>query len=296
MQDVASPASDADSTKQHSPPGRVAVASLGQTEPAAGIASQPKSDAAAGKARKAGPRKRKASTGADVPPTAGTVMPPGDGDAHPSGAAPGQAAGLDPPSCLQHPAEMEDGAGGASARPAAGLQPDQQLQPRQLRDSRQPADSAGRGAQFGSPKQPGNHPAVSPVQNGRKARPQAGSGHGGTPRDDSKLSVKPEPSASRPDSKPGADAPAAPSQERHAATDVPKLAAARQPQDAPPMPQQQHQHGGAEAPGHAKDRASNAQQPAVEPARSTGDGAAAVVPVGLHHFSSSGTTLSLGKL
>lgn len=223
-------------------------------------------------------------------------MPPGDGDAHPSGAAPGQAAGLDPPSHLQRPAETEDGAGGASARPAAVLQPDQQLQPRQLQDSRQPADSAGRGAQLGSPKQPGNHTAVSPVQNGRKARPQAGSGHGGTPRADSKLSVKPEPPASRPGSKAGADAPAAPSQQRHATTDVPKLAAARQPQDAPPMPQQQHQQGGAAAPGHAKDWASSANKVAVEPARPSGNGAAAVVPVGLHHFSSSGTTLPLGKL
>ena len=210
---------------------------------------------------------------------------PDDGDA-----ARGQADGTGTPA-HQHPAKVEHG--GASARPAAAVQSEQQQQPHQQLDTRQPADSARPGVLLGSPKRLDSLPAVSPVQNGRKGLSKAGSGRGGAPQDGSKVRVKPEPPASRSDSRHGADAPTVPSQQGHAAADVPKSAVVRQPQDEPATPQQQR---GTMAPGQAKDWASGTQNTVAEPVRLEGDGTAALVPVGLHHSSSSGTTLPLGKL
>jgi hypothetical protein len=307
LQDVASPASDADSTKQHSPAGRSAPVGPAQGQHAAATAIRPGSDdTAAGRAGHTGQRKRKADAGADLLAVANRLTSPSDGEAPSTGAeeGPGQTAvGSVVPSHPQQPAERGSSPGReAPARPAAASQGEQQKQPPHApQDSRLPANVAEPQTRVSSPKRPGNHAAVSPVQNGRKARPQPGSGSGGTSRDIRKVNMELGPSASRCEGKPGADALAAPSQRRNRAASLHKDRASRriQPHGQPAEQQQQQkpQQRDATAPRQAeRQAANNATLLAAEPARRNGGDAIAPLPVGLHYFSSSGSILPLGKL
>jgi hypothetical protein len=290
MQDAASPASDADSTKRHSPAGLSVPVDLPQRQPATAMNRQPGSGgAAAGRAGQAAQRKRKSNAGAQQPAAADRLVLPGGGDVPASNAAerPDPADALDLAPVPQHPAEQGRKDGGAAAKLTEALQLHQQVQPHRLQDpdSPEPVMAAEPRKGLGGAKQLGDNAAVSPLQNGRKARLQPSSGRGDIGSVADKVSGKHGPPASSQRGELGADVPAAPSQQHKPDAEPPATAVDRQPQ-------------GHTMPGQADQLVAGiTQQVAAEAAGPSGNGAAAPLPVGLHYLSSSGSTLRpLGEL
>lgn len=314
-QSTVSPASDADSTKHHSPAGGAAAAAKAERcQPDAAVGKQA-AGATKGGARAGAPgqRKRKSEAAAEPDqqrrklsaPRNGDA--PGNGDAKPAGQAT-QGPDADLPPHLRRAAAGKGGADGEAARPAAAVQ-EQRLSLVQQQEQQSAAAAAHpqepQQLQPGDTKRPGKQADDQPMQDGKTPRPPPSGGRGGRRAESGKPDVKLEPPAVSGAVKRGPDADAAPSGKDGAGPDkrsgaVEKAAEAGakasywQQHTRETLRQQQGDAPAAQPEGGYRSQGAGSLD--AELRQAGGGGAAAASPVGLHCLGSDGSSQQLGEL